>query len=134
MGQLVELNKNADKFKEMGVEVIAVFREEAKGVEGLEAIKKRTKVDFTLCLDTGKKKTARYSDGRGEFTNYVIDPNGVVQKIIKGNLKTRANSEQLLSALEKISANKKADDTGASKGTAKQSDNAGKAGSSKKGG
>lgn len=134
MAQLVELNKNADKFKEMGVEVIAVFREEAKGVEGLEAIKKKTKVDFTLCLDTGKKKTARYSDGRREFTNYVIDPNGVVQEIIKGSLKTRANSEQLLSALKKIKAKSAADDNGVSRDTAKPPGSEGKAGSSKKGG
>ena len=73
MNQLGELGKNKDKFKEAGAEVIAVFREEKQGEDGLKKIKEKTKTTFTLGLDNGKEKTAMYSGGRREFTGYVID-------------------------------------------------------------
>ena len=41
MRQLGELGKSAEKFKAAGAEVIAVFREEKKEVEGLKAIVER---------------------------------------------------------------------------------------------
>lgn len=96
MRQLGELKKSADRFKEQGVEVIAVFREEAKGVEGLEIIKEKTEVEFTLCLDKDAEKTSRYSPGRRQFAGYVIDKSGVICGFIDGDLRNRAKSEQLL--------------------------------------
>ena len=60
MKQLVELNKQAEKFAETGVEIIAVFREEKEGVAGLEKIRKKTKTKATLCLDTPVDQTAAY--------------------------------------------------------------------------
>lgn len=104
MKQLGELNEHAEKFEEMGVEVIAVFREEAKGVEGLQIIKERTGVNFTLCLDTGAENTSRYSPGRGKFDNYVIDKEGNIAAIIDGNLRKRAKSEKLFEILEQLAA------------------------------
>ena len=99
MRQLVELGKNADKFKDAGAEVIAVFREEQKGEDGLKTIVKNTSTPFTLALDYGKKKTSRYSAGNREFTGYVINPKGVITKIFKGDLRNRANSTELLEAI-----------------------------------
>lgn len=103
MRQLGELKNNADKFKAQGVEVIAVFREEAKGVEGLAMIKERTGVDFTLCLDQGAEKTSQYSPGKKQFANYVVDSSGVIRGIIDGDLKNRAKATELLGVLDKIS-------------------------------
>ena len=104
MRQLGELKKQEQAFKAANAEVIAVFREEQKGVEGLKIIKNRQKVEFTLALDTGKAKTPGYSSRRGEFSSYVIDKDGVVQQIIKGDLRQRAKSQQLLATLKKITA------------------------------
>jgi len=61
MRQLVELNRSAAKFEEMGVEVIAVFREEKAGVAGLQKIKSRTETPFTLVVDLGAENTAARS-------------------------------------------------------------------------
>jgi peroxiredoxin len=106
MRQLVELRKNSDQFEEYGVEIICVFREEAKGVEGLKLVKDKTKVDFTLALDRDKEKTRKYSPGRRKFDNYVIDKNGVICAIIDGSLRKRALAKQLLAALEEIESGK----------------------------
>lgn len=104
MRQLVELNKNgAQQFKEMGVEVVAVFREEREGLAGLKKIKNRTKVDFTLALDTPANATKAYSNGRKEFDNYLVDGTGVIRGVIDGSLKNRAQSEQLVKMIKSLS-------------------------------
>ena len=104
MRQLGELNKNgAQQFKEMGVEVVAVFREEREGLAGLKKIKDRTKVDFTLALDTPANSTKAYSTGRKEFDNYLVDGTGVIRGVIDGSLKTRAQSEQLVKMIKSLS-------------------------------
>ena len=109
MAQLGELKKNSDKFDAMGVEVIAVFREDKKGVEGLALIKKRTGVEFTLCIDTGAENTARYSPLKRTFDNYVVDKTGVITKVIEGDLRNRAKSKQLLDELGKITSTDSSD-------------------------
>ena len=106
MNQLVELGKKAEQFKSANTEVIAVFREEQKGEAGLEAIKEKTKTPFTLALDNGKKSTARYSGGKREFTGYVISPKGQIVKVIKGDLRNRAKSDELLTAISGGSSSK----------------------------
>jgi len=90
MSQLVELGKSKEAFAEAGAEVIAVFREEKEGEAGLAKIKKKTQTTFTLALDTGKEQTARYSAGEREFTGYVINSQGVIADVFKGDLKNRA--------------------------------------------
>jgi peroxiredoxin len=102
MRQLVELNKNAKKFEEAGVDVIAIFREEAKGVEGLAAIRKKTETKFTLALDNGKKQTPRFAPGKRDFSSYVVNRNGEITKIINGDLRNRAKSAELLQAVAKL--------------------------------
>lgn len=102
MRQLVELTKHAEKFEEMGVDVIAVFREEKEGVAGLEKIKAKTKTPFTLCLDLGAKQTAIYSSGKMEFDTYVVDANGNLAGQVDGNLRRRARSEQLFEILQNL--------------------------------
>ena len=106
MRQLGELNKNASKFEELGVEVIAVFREESKGVDGLQKIKDKTQVNFTLGLDPGAKQTATYSPAKMEFSGYVVDKSGVIQGIINGSLRNRAKSDQFLEILTSIDSGK----------------------------
>ena len=104
MKQLGELQKNgAQQFKELGVEVVAVFREEREGIAGLKKIKNRTKVDFTLALDTPANATKAYSNGRKEFDNYLVDGTGVIRGVIDGSVKTRAQSEQLVKMIKSLS-------------------------------
>lgn len=129
MKQLVELGKNADKFKAAGAEVIAVFREEQKEEEGLKAIVQKTSTTFTLALDNGKKNTSRYSTGNREFTGYVIDTKGMITKIFKGDLRNRATSDEILKAL--AAASKPMDDAGST--TKKEMTKGTTAGSAKKG-
>ena len=63
MRQLVELQKNYAKFKDLKTEVIAVFREEEEGVEGLKASKKNTKAEYHFLDDPKAKATMAYSQG-----------------------------------------------------------------------
>lgn len=104
MAQLVELQKHAEDFKKLDAELIFVFREEQKGVEGLEIIRERQKTQFTLALDLNKKSSHAYSSRRGTFDNFVIDKEGKVVKIIDGTLKKRATAEALLKTLKELEA------------------------------
>lgn len=106
MKQLVQLKEHAEEFESQNAEVIAIFREEKKGVEGLKAIEERQKVKFTLALDLGKESTPRYSPGKMEFDNYVVDKSGTIRAIIDGKLTTRAQADQLLKVLSEINAEK----------------------------
>ena len=106
MRQLVELKEHAEEFENQNAEIIVIFREEQKGVDGLKLIKKRQKVDFTLALDTGKKSTPEYSPGNRRFDNYVVDKSGKIRAIVDGTLRTRAKAEQLLDTLKKINSEK----------------------------
>ena len=88
------------------MQVIAVFREEAKGVEGLKKIKEKTEVDFALAIDNGKKQTGRYTSGKMKFHSYLIGRDGKVAAIIQGDLKNRAKSKQLLDEVKAMSEGK----------------------------
>jgi len=112
MRQLGELKRNAaDKFKEQGVEVVAIFREEQSGMDGLKKIKAKSKVEFTLGLDTDAKATGAYSPGKMKFQNYVIDKHGVIRGIVDGSLKSRAQSAQLLEILASLGDNDSSSDS-----------------------
>ena len=58
MRQLVQLNESAERFDELGVEVIAVFREEKAGVAGLRKIVDRQK-PLLRCVLTSAPKIQR---------------------------------------------------------------------------
>ena len=94
--QLLDLRRNAKKLKAANVRVVVVFREEAKGIDGLKIIKERAKVDFTFALDNGKQQTAAYSPGEKEYSTYIIDNSGRIQGLIKGDTKNRAKSQRIL--------------------------------------
>ena len=102
MKQLVELQKEADRFAALNTELIFVFREEREGVEGLKKIQERTKSKFTLAVDLGAKQTSAYSPKTRTFDNYVIDKKGTIRGVIDGTLRVRASAEQLLKILEGI--------------------------------
>ncbi len=99
---MVELNKQKETFDKLNTEIIVVFREENKGVEGLQLTKEKTKSEFTMALDRGKKATPRYSPGRRKFDNYVVGPDGKIVAIIEGSLAKRAKSEKLIEILKEL--------------------------------
>lgn len=102
MRQLGELQKHAEDFKKLDAELIFVFREESKGVEGLETIRDQHKTEFTLALDTGKKSTGAYSPKQRTFDNFVISKDGKVAGIIDGTLRDRATVEELTKILKEL--------------------------------
>ena len=97
--QLLELRRNAEKLKAANARVVVVFREEAKGIDGLKLMKNRAKVDFTFALDNGKQQTAAYSPGDKEYSTYVIDKSGQIQGIIKGDTRNRAKTQRILDTI-----------------------------------
>jgi len=117
MNQLVELGKNRDQFKKFNTHVITVFREEKKGEQGLKMIAEKTKTPFTLALDNGKEKTARYSADNMEFSSYVVSPKGEIVEIIKGDLRNRAKAKQLLAAIKSASSPSSESKSSAKKGS-----------------
>ena len=102
MRQLVELQKSYPKFKESKTEIIAVFREEEEGVEGLKKSKKNVKAEFHLWDDPKSKATKAYSQG-SKFTTYVVDKEGVIRAVLDGNLRKRPLAAAVLAELAKLS-------------------------------
>lgn len=97
--QLLELKRNVAKLESADARVVIVFREEAKGIDGLKIIKDRAKVDFTFALDNDKLQTAAYSQGDKEYSTYVIGKNGRIKGVIKGDTKNRAKSQRILDTI-----------------------------------
>jgi len=106
MKQLVQLQKEADAFKELNTEMIFIFREEKEGPAGLKKIQERTKTKFTLAVDLNKASTRAYSSNNMTFDNFVIDKQGKVKAIIPGTLKQRATADLLLKNLKEIEQKK----------------------------
>jgi len=102
--QLIELRRNAAKFEKANAQIVVVFRDESKGIDGLKKMKARSKVDFVFALDNDKAKTPFYSPGKLEFSSYVIDNHGTIQGIVKGDKKNRAKSQMLLDIIGSSSA------------------------------
>ena len=103
MQQLGELQEFAGEFGKLDAELIFVFREESKGVDGLKKIQKRFESNkYTLALDMNKESSEPYSTKRMTFDNFVIDKEGNVSAIIDGTLRNRAKAEQLIKILTKL--------------------------------
>ena len=106
--QLLELRRNVKKLEAANARVVVVFREEAKGIDGLKIMKKRAKVDFTFAIDNDKQQTASYSPGDKEYSTYVINKSGRIEGIIKGDTKNRAKSQRILDTIAGLESSFKA--------------------------
>ncbi len=102
MRQLVQLNQHAEDFKKLNADVVIVFREDQREVEGLKEIRSKRKTKFTLLTDLGAKHTAAYSPKKMRFATYVIDRKGVVRDILEGSLRQRPVSEPILKVLAEL--------------------------------
>lgn len=100
MQQLVELQKHYEQIKELDAEVIAVFREERLGAEGLQRAQNATGAKFRLVSDWGGKATSQYS--QNGFATYVIDKQGVIQAILPGTLANRTGFEDIQRELKQL--------------------------------
>lgn len=100
MRQLVELQKHYGQIKKLDAEIVAVFREEKLGVDGLKRSRNAAKTEFTLLTDLGAKATSAYS--QDNFTTYVIDKKGVIQAILPGTLTKRISADEILRELKKL--------------------------------
>jgi len=98
MKQLVQLQQQYHEFQSAGCEIIAVFREEKDGKDGLKKSLERTRAEYPLLLDTPPEATKSYSpDG---FHTYIIDPAGVVRVDLPGTKMKRPDAEEILAALQ----------------------------------
>jgi peroxiredoxin len=79
-----------------------VYREERSGVAGLKRIKAGSMTTFTLAVDLNKESSGAYSAKKSDFSNYVIDKAGKIQKIVPGTKTTRATADQLLKTLKEL--------------------------------
>ncbi len=102
MRQLVQLQENYAKFQDLDAEILAVFREEEKGTEGLKLSQERVRASFPFLWDAEAKQTAAYS--QQGFDTYLIDKRGIIRDRLKGIKVRRPTAEQILNALQKVSA------------------------------
>lgn len=84
----------------MDTEIIAVFREEQDGVEGLQKSISKTKATYPMLLDLKNKKTAAYSD-RG-FATYIVDQKGKIAAMLPGTKTKRPGPTAILAKLKAL--------------------------------
>ena len=101
---MVHLQKDYDKIKAQGAEVLVIFREDKKEVDGLKISAAKTGAKFNLLTDLGRKVTSAYQGYGKTFNTYVIGKDGKVHKILGGNKFVRPNAQIIIEALK--SANK----------------------------
>ena len=77
--------------------MLAVFREEEEGKDGLKKSVERSRARFPLLLDTPVSVTQPYSV-KG-FHTYIVDPAGVVQADLSGTKMQRPTAQKILAAL-----------------------------------
>ena len=106
MRQLVQLKQKEAEFKKLKTELVFVFREEKKQVEGLKAIQAKRKTKFTLLTDFGGRKTRGYSRKKGQFATYVIDKKRILRDVLDGTKPKRPNVDLILKAVRKLEAAK----------------------------
>ena len=101
MKQLVQLQKNKAEFDKMGIQMIAVFREEKKGIAGTK--KASTKSGFSpILLDTPLDKTKAYS--QKDFTTYLIGKDGTIKAELSGTKTKRPTPETIFTKAQEVFA------------------------------
>lgn len=97
---MVQLKKFEKQFADLETEVIVVFREDRKQVEGLKITKKKTQAPFTVLDDLGSQQTKVYSiDG---FDTFIIGKDGTIKAKLDGVKKTRPGGEPIIAELQKL--------------------------------
>jgi hypothetical protein len=81
----------------LNTEIVAVFREEKDGVEGLKKAREKTKAAYPFVLDMDAEKTGAYSTEG--FSTYIITA-GKVDEELNGTKMIRPNAEKILEALK----------------------------------
>lgn len=94
----MQLQENYEQIQSLNAEVLAVFREEKLGVDGLIKSREKSGSEFPLLLDLGAERTAAYS--QSGFHTYVIDRQGKILAILEGTVMKRATVEGVLEALQ----------------------------------
>ncbi|MEM7316875.1 MAG: redoxin domain-containing protein [Planctomycetota bacterium] len=100
MRQLGQLQKSYAEFNKMDTEIVAVFREEADGVEGLQKSISKTRATYPMLLDLKKQRTAAYSDTG--FATYIVDKQGKIAAILPGTKRQRPGPKAILAKLKAL--------------------------------
>ena len=86
------------QFQDLNTEIVAVFREEEKGAEGLKLAREKTKAEFPFVMDLGAEQTAGYS--ATGFSTYVIGKDGQVEAELTGTKMVRPPAEEVLGKVQ----------------------------------
>ncbi len=99
MAQLKSIAKKKAQFKKAGYEIIAVLREENKGLEGAKKAEKSSRFP-TLLLDTPTKVTKDYQ--HEGYATYIIDKSGKVKAVLSGPKTKRPTAEAILKTVQEL--------------------------------
>lgn len=100
MGHMQALQKRSAEFDAAGAQIVAVFRENKEGVEGLKKVRKASKAEFLLLDDPDKQQTKAYSPEG--FAAYVVDSQGIIRGVFDGTKTGRPDPDKLLAAVKEL--------------------------------
>ena len=96
----MQLQKSADEFKALNVEILSVHREEKEGVAGLKKTAKKTQASYHLSSDLGNMSTGAWS--KGGFHSYLVHKDGTLVAELKGKKFDRPTAEEILAKAKEV--------------------------------
>lgn len=102
MRQLGQLQSHYDEIKDMDTEIVAVFREDEKGAEGLKTAREKCRATFPFVMDLGAEHTTAYSHDK--FSTYVIAQDGTIKSELSGTKMLRPSADDILAKVKEAVA------------------------------
>lgn len=100
--QVVHLQKDYTAIQAQNADVLIVFREDGKEVDGLKLSAARSGADFNLLTDLGRKSTPLYQGLGQEFCTYIIGKDGKIKSILRGNKLVRPKADAIIKVLKTL--------------------------------
>ncbi len=97
MRQLGQLQKSYQQFRALGCEIVAVFREEKDGAEGLKKARGTTHAEFPFLMDLDAEHTGAYS--QNGFATYIVGSDGKILAELDGTIMLRPTVKQILAEM-----------------------------------
>ena len=101
--QLVQLEQQKQSIQSLNTEIITVFTEDKKQIEGLNLTVKKAKTDTILLTDLNSEHTKQYTS-QG-YDTFIIGKNGKILARIDGKKYNRPTGATLLTILKEVVKN-----------------------------